>query len=231
MSFKKICLVALAALVVCGSFALPCQAQNTFRQQRGLRWLGQGFGDGYHRCNPGYDTSYYNPYSAHNSKLISKTPEYMAVRPVPTNQELPLRFFNGVPFSAYAAPPQLNSNMQTFPSQQFQGSFSPSIGSGVDEADDDLSEDSFQKNDDEADDNDFREDDNDFRADDNDFREDDDNDFRADDRDDSGDQTDSVDSDDNEDLDVDDRDEDTDVDTSNMGGLSGLNDSLSFDFD
>ena len=215
MSFKKISLVALVGLVVCGSFALPCQAQNTFRRQRGLRWLGQGFGDGYHRQNPGYDTSYYNPYSAHNSRLISQSPEYMAIHPVPTNQELPRRFFNGVPFSAYAAPPQLNPAYQASPSQQFQGSFSPSIGSGLTEdSDSNASADSFKQDEDEAENNDFQEDDNDFRED----QEDD-----------------SVERDDDEDLDVegiDDRDVDAEeMDTSNLGGLSGLDDSLSFDFE
>ena len=224
MSLKKISLVALVVLIVGGSFVLPCQAQNTFRRQRALRWLGQGFGDGYHRQNPGYDTSYYNPYSAHNSRLISQSPEYMAINPVPTNQELPRRFFNGVPFSAYAAPPQVNSNYQASPSQQFQGSFSPSIGSGLDND----SDNSFQRSEDEAEDNDFRDDD--VRDDeDNDFRDDGDNDFR--DEPEAG----SVERDDNENFDVegiDDRDVDAEeTDTSNLGGLSDLNDSLSFDFE
>ena len=215
MSFKKVSLVALVAFVVCGSFALPCQAQNTFKRQRVLRWLGQGFGDGYHRQNPGYDTSYYNPYSAHNSLLISQSPEYMAISPVPTNQELPRRFFNGVPFSAYAAPPQLNSNLQSMPSQQFQGSFSPSIGSGL--SDDDSSE------------NSFRQDDEEDEAEEKNFRDDDDNDFRDDQEDGS------VERDDDADLNVegiDDSEVDADeIDTDNVGGLSDLNDSLSFDFD
>ena len=214
MSLKKILLVALATLVVCAGFALPCQAQNTFRRQRGLRWLGQGFGDGYHRKNPGYDTSYYNPYSAHNSLLISQSPEYQAIRPVPTNQELPRRFFNGVPFSAYAAPPQLNPAFQTMPGQQFQGSFSPSVGTGLADDDDTLLEGSFRPSDDEEEDEEVDD------ADDNDFRDD-----REDD---------AVEMDDDEDLEVeglDDGDAETEVETSSLGGLSDLNDSLSFDFD
>ena len=215
MSFKNVSLVALIAIVVCGAFAMPCQAQNTFRRQRGLRWLGQGFGDGYHRQNPGYDTSYYNPYSAHNSRLISQTPEYMAINPVPTNQELPQRFFNGVPFSAYAAPPQVNSGFQTAPTQQYQGSFAPSIGSGVSGLSEDNNDgaDSQQQDADEAESNAFGDDDNDFRED----------------------QEDSVEFDDDEDMGVegvDDSEMDSDeTDTSDLGGLSGLNDSLSFDFE
>ena len=218
MSLKKVSLVALAVFIICGSFVTSCQAQNTFRRQRGLRWLGQGFGDGYHRQNPGYDTSYYNPYSAHNSLLLSQSPEYMAARPVPTNQELPRRFFNGVPFSAYAAPPQLNQSLQTLPGQQFQGSFSPSIGSGVTDDMDSVPDNSFQpsKDDGEAD-----------KADDNDFRQDDDNDFREP-------QENSVERDDDENMNVEgaeDLGEDADVDAEDLGSLSDLNDSLSFDFD
>ena len=216
MSFKKISLVALVVLVVCGGFALPCQAQNTFRQQRALRWLGQGFGDGYHRKNPGYDTSYYNPYSAHNSLLISQSPEYMAIRPVPTNQQLPRRFFNGVPFSAYAAPPQVNSAFQGFPGQQFQGSFSPSIGSGVsndDDQDNEFSDDSSAQDDDDAN-----------AAENDSFRDDDDDDDFREKQEDG-----SVDMDDDEGLDVEGVKED--ADDKDLGGLSGLNDSLSFDFD
>ena len=227
MSLKKISLVALATLVICSGFALPCHAQNTFKRHRPLRWLGQGFSDGYHRHNPGYDTSYYNPYSAHNSNLISRSPEYLAVRAQHLNQQPTRQFFNGVPFSVYAAPPQLNSGLQTMPSQQFQGSFSPSVGSGLDDETDDAAATDgsgrYDENEDEDDDNDFREDDNDFRDDDSVEMDEEDNDFRDDD--------DSVEMDE-EDLDVeglDDRDED--VDTSNLGGLSDLEDSLSFDFE
>ena len=221
MSLKKISLVSLAILVICSGFALPCQAQNTFRQRRPLRWLGQGFSDGYHRHNPGYDTSYYNPYSAHNSNLISQSPEYMAIHPVPTNQQLPRRFFNGIPFSAYAAPPQLNSTMQTLPGQQFQGSFSPSIDEDEDE--DDFSENSFGRNDDdanEAEDSNFRDDDNDFREEENDGPVDmnDDEDLDVEGNDDVGEEMDDV-------------GEELDGDSDDLGGLSDLNDSLSFDFD
>jgi len=228
MSLKKILLVALATLVVCGGFALPCQAQNTFRRHRPLRWLGQGFSDGYHRQNPGYDTSYYNPYSAHNSNLISQSPEYLAIRPVSSNQHQSLRFFNGVPFSDYAAPPQLNSHLQTSPSQQFQGSFSPSADSRLEsDLDDGLSDD--LRSDDEADEDKDFEDFEDFEEDDNDFREQEDDgpaDMGDDDLDD-----DVLGDDDLGDEAMGDGDAGDEVDTSDLGGLSGLNDSLSFDFE
>lgn len=44
--------------------------------QAGFRWLGQGWSAGYHHCNPGPNTDYYNPWTAHNSMLISKMPGY-----------------------------------------------------------------------------------------------------------------------------------------------------------
>ena len=42
------------------------------------RFLGNGYSAGYHHCNPGPDVGYYNPYSAHNSYLVSQSPEYLA---------------------------------------------------------------------------------------------------------------------------------------------------------
>lgn len=39
--------------------------------QKPLRFLGGGWSGGYHWRNPGYDSSYYHPYSAHNSLRIS----------------------------------------------------------------------------------------------------------------------------------------------------------------
>ena len=39
--------------------------------QKPLRLLGQGWSAGYHWRNPGHDSRYYNPYSPHNSYLIS----------------------------------------------------------------------------------------------------------------------------------------------------------------
>ena len=101
--------MALLVLLAVGTMISHADAQNTFRRHRPLRWLGQGFSDGYHRCSPGYDTSYYNPYSAHNSVLLSQTPQFRQLNntqnyEVGASQEL--RFFGGVPFSVYAAPSQ-----------------------------------------------------------------------------------------------------------------------------
>ncbi|MEL7496110.1 MAG: hypothetical protein AAFN77_00765 [Planctomycetota bacterium] len=110
---RKFCLPICLIGVVTLCLATEASAQNTFRRHRTLRWLGQGFSDGYHRCNPGYDSSHYNPYSSHNSFLYSQTPQF---RQLPNTQnyamssQANLQFFGGVPFSVYAAPPK-NSNM------------------------------------------------------------------------------------------------------------------------
>ena len=224
MSLKKILLVVITFLVVYGGLALPCQAQNALNRRRPLRWLGQGYSDGYHRHNPGHDTSYYNPYTAHNSTLVSQSPEYQAILAQQASQQPTQRFFAGVPFSVYAAPNQLTPGLHNLPGQQVQGTFSPSVGSGLSDSD----EGDFG----DADNNDVRNDDNDIRNDDNDVRNDDndDNDFREDNDDALMDEKEPM-----KDMKLQ-RDveevEDGNVETSdNLGGLSGLDDSLSFDFD
>ena len=59
-------------VVVVGAGVVEGQGQGTFRPfQRLDRWLGLGNGPGYNWQNPGPDSSYYNPWSAHNSSLIS----------------------------------------------------------------------------------------------------------------------------------------------------------------
>ena len=232
MSLKKILLVTITSLVVYGGLTLPSQAQNSLNRRSPLLWLGQVYSDGYHRHNPGHDTSYYNPYTAHNSTLVSQSPEYQAILAQQASQQPTQRFFSGVPFSVYAAPNQLTQGLHNLPGQQVQGTFSPSVGSGLldsdkgdfgDADDNDFREDNdFRVDDSREDDNDSREDDNDFRDDDTDFRED------------------------NDDILMDEKElkkemklqhdaeevEDGNVETSDdLGGLSGLNDSLSFDFD
>lgn len=60
----------LAGLLVVTVFSSVGAAQVRKRQPV-LRWMGQGFGDGYHQCNRGPNSDYYNPYSTHNSLLHS----------------------------------------------------------------------------------------------------------------------------------------------------------------
>jgi hypothetical protein len=71
-----------ATICLATLMASDCFAQNgRFLHQPGQRvgrFLGMGYGVGYHNCNPGYDAGYYNPYSAYNSHLISKSPQYLA---------------------------------------------------------------------------------------------------------------------------------------------------------
>lgn len=129
MSLQKI-LVVVFAVIALSAAAEECQAQNSFKRHRPLRWLGQGFSDGYQRCNPGHDTSYYNPYSAHNSHLVSQSPEYLASasRYAPSlGHGGPARYFTGVPFSVYAAPAQSTFNSVLSPAEQVESSFAPSV--------------------------------------------------------------------------------------------------------
>jgi len=71
-------------VIVAGMIALfvqdSCNAQLGRIQpfQQFGRFLGNGHSVGYHICNPGPDTSYYNPWSHHNSFLIHRTPEYQS---------------------------------------------------------------------------------------------------------------------------------------------------------
>ena len=71
-------------VIVAGMIALfvqdSCNAQLSRIQpfQQFGRFLGNGHSVGYHICNPGPDTSYYNPWSHHNSFLIHRTPEYQS---------------------------------------------------------------------------------------------------------------------------------------------------------
>ena len=240
MSLKKILLAAFAVVVVCSGFALPCQAQRTFNRHRPLRWLGQGFSDGYHRHNPGHDTSYYNPYSAHNSSLVSQSPEYLAVIAQQANQQPARRFFAGVPFAVYAAPSQLDAPTQLLHGQNISGTFSPSVGSGLLEQNSEdgiASEDPFQREV-ENNDNNVHDPDNEIPEEDdgdNDFRESDDemvddSDIEMDDMDDDSDGSIKDMDDDSDDM-VDEEYIDEDEDNSELGGLSGLNHSLSFDLD
>ena len=132
MSRKSVFITTLSMMIVTVSFVAEASAQNRFGH-RPLRWLGQGFGDGYHRCNPGYDSSHYNPYSAHNSFLYSQTPQYKAITGTQNyamSATQDLRFRVGVPYSIYAAPPRNNpfgqvQGIQGMPGATIDNSFEP----------------------------------------------------------------------------------------------------------
>lgn len=78
-----------------------------------FRWLGQGFGDGYHQCNPGPNSDYYNPYSAHNSLLHSQT------NPDGFQDNY------GVPHPVYSAPTHGRIQFETSPGQVIDSTFDP----------------------------------------------------------------------------------------------------------
>ena len=64
---------SFTALFVCMSSDSESHAQHR-RRQAGAelgRFLGFGYGNGYHCRTPGPNTDYYNPYSEHNSHLVS----------------------------------------------------------------------------------------------------------------------------------------------------------------
>lgn len=69
------------------------------------RFFGHGYSRGYNAGKPMVDPSYYNPYSAHNSTLISRDPAYIQSGIQSTDLLSGRKFHQGVPFSVYAAPP------------------------------------------------------------------------------------------------------------------------------
>jgi len=76
---KTICLVGTAILFAVSADQCLAQLGRIHQPvQRTGRFFGLGYGVGYHHCNPGPDTSYYNAWSSLNSRLIHRTPEYQA---------------------------------------------------------------------------------------------------------------------------------------------------------
>ncbi|MEM7455548.1 MAG: hypothetical protein AAF456_14440 [Planctomycetota bacterium] len=46
--------------------------------RRAMKYLGVGWGSGNHWQDPPVNPHYYNPYSQHNTHLVSRSPEYLA---------------------------------------------------------------------------------------------------------------------------------------------------------
>ena len=68
-------LIACSFVAIFGSVLIESESQaqlfsRTPGQEIG-RFLGLGYGNGYHCRTPGPQADYYNPYSAHNSSLVS----------------------------------------------------------------------------------------------------------------------------------------------------------------
>ena len=73
MTKIRLLVLIVASLATVGSTAVQADAQQTYRPLKQVnRWLGHWHNHGYHYRNPGPDVSYYNPYSAHNSRLIGQ---------------------------------------------------------------------------------------------------------------------------------------------------------------
>ena len=75
MSLRPVFCLLVSALLLTTVFSSVSSAQRLRSglqgQRRPLRILGHGWSAGYHWRNPGPNSDYYNPYSAHNSMLKS----------------------------------------------------------------------------------------------------------------------------------------------------------------
>ena len=76
-------LLMILIFAALASVPVATQAQTDRRPAFALfRWLGNGYSDGYHTRNPGPDSSYYNPYSLHNSNRVFLPTEGSPVLPL-----------------------------------------------------------------------------------------------------------------------------------------------------
>lgn len=118
----------IVAGVLCAMLFSPnshCQAQHRRfvpGQELG-RFLGFGHGAGYHCSNPGQNTDYYNPYSAHNSLLISANEPYNGIAQGYSNFDS-----TTVPHSSYTGQNQSQySVFDSLPGQTVRPSFEPAV--------------------------------------------------------------------------------------------------------
>jgi len=124
MALKRLTGFALSVVLLATIFSSVSSAQLG---QKAFRWLGEGYGPGFNRCNPGPNSDYYNPYSPHNSMLISRLPQFQNqnFQSYTMNNLDSRTVYQGIPYSVYAAP----ANQQNFESpamnQMNQNSFVP----------------------------------------------------------------------------------------------------------
>lgn len=118
MFLRPVFCLLVAAVLLTTAFSSVSSAQwrrsGLMGQRRPLRVLGHGCSAGYHWRNPGPNSDYYNPYSAHNSQLTSQTggeygffPNYGGQRYSPTGEP----------------------NYETLPGNPIEGDFSPATPS------------------------------------------------------------------------------------------------------
>lgn len=133
MRLRRVFGLGLALLL----FFTVLSSVSSAQMLRPLRWLGQGYGDGFNRCNPRTNSDYYNPYSVHNSTLISRDPNGASM--LYDSDFIQGSTQPGTPFAVYAAPQpadadaKSDSEMSTEAGEDTQG---PNLPDDKDSADD-----------------------------------------------------------------------------------------------
>ncbi len=76
MTLQRILIVTTAVLMLTMLLSTESSAQSRLKRHQPVgRFLGLGWGlSGYHYCNPGPNSDYYNPYTVRNSVLMSPHP-------------------------------------------------------------------------------------------------------------------------------------------------------------
>ena len=116
--------IAVVLFAVLSSLTTECQAQRRRfvpGQELG-RFLGVFQGPGFHCNNPGQNTNYYNPYSAHNSRVIYPN------EPRRVGSGYSLFDADSVPHSSYTGrDSRQHSVFESLPGQSVQPSFEPAV--------------------------------------------------------------------------------------------------------
>jgi hypothetical protein len=110
-----LCCGALAALANSIEAQRPWPARSPLTRYH--RFVGGYYSDGYHRCNPGPDVSYYNPWSAHNTskylnrnEMVYETMEMAPYSPAPST-------WTPTPLQKLDSPAEIPKTTAPFPIQ------------------------------------------------------------------------------------------------------------------
>lgn len=104
MGLRQLASVAIVASVLTSVLTGDLHSQD-LKNRRVLRWMGQGWAPaGYHHCNPGPNSDYYNPWNAQNSVRMTMAAEYPAASTSPEANSFYRYNQGGIPYSEYAAP-------------------------------------------------------------------------------------------------------------------------------
>ena len=119
---------SFAAIFGCLLIESESQAQ-IFRRTPGQelgRFLGLGYGNGYHCRTPGPQADYYNPYSAHNSYLVSRNENVGRFSNMSTGYAVGGNMGGSVPHSVYTGTQSNDfSVFESVPGQTMTPSFEP----------------------------------------------------------------------------------------------------------